>query len=145
MQLWEQELDTINSKKSEEDTERKLAFVKCQESIIKLSQDLSDTCNNLNVKISENSDLYQTVQEAKSLMMDKDTNISELSVQMEYLQIAFNESELRRSEFQEQASVLSHQLQHSEEMRKRLHEEFAELQGKLAIEEQRNSKICSIM
>ena len=145
MQVWEQELDTIKSKKSEEDDERKTAFVKCQQSIRNLSHDLSDTCNKLNTKISENSNLSRAVHEARSLLMDKDTDISELSVQMEYLQIAFNESEIRRSDFQEQVSVLGQQLQHSEDMRKRLHEEFVELQGKLAIEEQRNSKICSIM
>ncbi|KAI6661144.1 hypothetical protein LOD99_13866 [Oopsacas minuta] len=145
MQVWDKELEDIKSKKTEEDDERKTAFVKCQHSILKLSKELSDTCNNLTDKIQENNDLSLTVSEARTLLMERDENISELSVQMEYLQIAFNESELRRSEFQEQAAILSQQLQHSEEMRKRLHEEYAELQGKLAIEEQRNSKICSIM
>ena len=145
MQVWDHELDEIKSKKSEEDNERKNAFVKCQHSIMKLSKELSNTCNSLNGKIQENSNLSHTISEARNLLLERDDNISELNVQMDYLQIAFNESEIRRSDFQEQATVLSQQLQHSEEMRKRLHEEFAELQGKLAIEEQRNSKICSIM
>ena len=112
---------------------------------MKLSKELSNTCNSLNDKLQENNNLSQTISEARNLLLERDDNISELNVQLEYLQIAFNESEIRRSDFQEQATILSQQLQQSEEMRKRLHEEFAELQGKLAIEEQRNSKICSIM
>ena len=145
MQVWDHELDEIKSKKSEEDNERKNAFVKCQQSIVKLSKELSNTCNSLNDKIQESNNLSESISEARNLLLEKDDTISELHVQLEYLQIAFNESEIRRSDFQEHTTILSQQLQHSEEMRKRLHEEFAELQGKLAIEEQRNSKICSIM
>lgn len=145
MEVWDHELDTIKSKKNLEDENRKLAFIKCQQSILNLGNELSETCQNLNNKINENDDLSRSLSEARITLTDKDANLTELSAQLEYLQIAFNESEGRRNEFMEQATLLNQQLQQSEDMRRRLHEECTELQGKLAIEEQRNSKICSIM
>jgi len=45
---------------------------------------------------------------------------------------------------EEQLTSVSEQLQQSEGMRRRLHEQVTELQGRLALEEQR-SKVCSIM
>ena len=57
MEVWDHELDEIKSKKSEEDNERKNAFVKCQQSIMKLSKELSNTCNSLNDKLQENNNL----------------------------------------------------------------------------------------
>ena len=95
MEVWDHELDEIKSKKSEEDNERKNAFVKCQQSIMKLSKELSNTCNSLNDKLQENNNLSQTISEARNLLLERDDNISELNVQLEYLQIAFNESEIR--------------------------------------------------
>ena len=48
------------------------------------------------------------------------------------------------SKQEEQLTSVSEQLQQSEGMRRRLHEQVTELQGRLALEEQR-SKVCSVM
>ena len=45
---------------------------------------------------------------------------------------------------EEQLTSVSEQLQQSEGMRRRLHEQVTELQGRLALEEQR-SKVCNVM
>ena len=62
---------------------------------------------------------------------------------MQY-QLAYEEMEAKKTEWEQEATITAEQLDRSEGMRRRLNDQVTELQGQLAIEEQR-SKICTIM
>lgn len=73
------------------------------------------------------------------------------SVQMEQLQndlaqyqLAYQETETTKVEWEQEATFSAEQLEKSEAMRRRLNDHVTELQGQLAIEEQR-SKICVLL
>lgn len=58
--------------------------------------------------------------------------------------MAYQESEALRTELEREATLTAEKLEKSEGMRRRLNDQVTELQGHLAIEEQR-SKFCIIL
>ena len=63
--------------------------------------------------------------------------------QLAEYELAYEQLDSRRVELEEELQATGEQLQQSETMRRRLNDHVTELQGQLAIEEQR-SKFCII-
>lgn len=70
--------------------------------------------------------------------------VQQLQQELAEYQLAYQETEVQKAALEEEAKITAEQLQNSEGMRKRLYDQVTELQGQLAIEEQR-SKFCSIL
>ncbi len=68
----------------------------------------------------------------------------ELQNELVQYQAAYQESEIKKAEWENEAKFSAEQLDKSEGMRRRLNDQVTELQGQLAIEEQR-SKYCVII
>lgn len=69
--------------------------------------------------------------------------LEHLQNQLAEYELAYEQLDAKRLEVEDELQTASEQLQQSETMRRRLNDHVTELQGQLAIEEQR-SKICSI-
>ncbi len=72
------------------------------------------------------------------------TQCDQLQSDLTQYEAAYEEISAQRMELEEQLSGNNQLLQQSESMRRRLDDTVIELQGQLAIEEQR-SKFCSVM
>jgi chromosome segregation ATPase len=70
--------------------------------------------------------------------------VEQLQNELAQYELAYQEIEAKNSEFEREVTLTAEQLQKSENMRRRLNDQVTELQGQLAIEEQR-SKFCSIL
>lgn len=70
--------------------------------------------------------------------------MEQLQNELGQYQLAYQEAETRKMELESEVVLTTEQLENSEGMRRRLNDQVTELQGQLAIEEQR-SKFCTIL
>lgn len=70
--------------------------------------------------------------------------VEQLQQDLAQYQLAYQELEAQNTEFEREVALNTDQLEKSEGMRRRLNDQVTELQGQLAIEEQR-SKLCTIL
>ena len=70
--------------------------------------------------------------------------MEQLQTELAQYQLAYQEMEIKKTEWENEATIAGEQLEKSEGMRRRLNDQVTELQGQLAIEEQR-SKFCAIL
>ena len=68
----------------------------------------------------------------------------ELQNELGQYQAAYQESEIKKAEWENESKFTAEQLEKSEGMRRRLNDQVTELQGQLAIEEQR-SRFCVLI
>lgn len=67
-----------------------------------------------------------------------------MEIELAQYQTAYEEAETQKMMLEKEVTLTAEQLESSEGMRRRLNDQVTELQGQLAIEEQR-SKFCSIL
>lgn len=70
--------------------------------------------------------------------------VEQLQQDLSQYQLAYQELEAQNVEYEREVTLNTDQLEKSEGMRRRLNDQVTELQGQLAIEEQR-SKFCTIL
>lgn len=70
--------------------------------------------------------------------------MKQLESDLAQYEFAYQDMEARKVELENETAVTAEQLEKSEGMRRRLNDQITELQGQLAIEEQR-SKFCVIL
>lgn len=127
------------------DENKKETLKKYQKTIIDLTGGLNESYNQLQATKGEKDLLSQSLNLTTNSLEKNKQQIFDLNSELEKYKTVFAETEAKNKELLAKIQTTSQELQKSEEMRLRLHEEFTVLEGRLSIEENRRSKMCSLM
>ncbi|XP_064397958.1 uncharacterized protein LOC135344628 [Halichondria panicea] len=141
---WDKKLDDINAKKLKDEAIQQAEMRERDDQIKELTEKLANETEGRKTAEEHRDDLEQRLASTEDELGNTKDQCDQLQSDLTQYEAAYEEISAQRMELEEQLSGNSQLLQQSESMRRRLDDTVIELQGQLAIEEQR-SKFCSIM
>lgn len=144
LQEWDKQLKKIMDKKSNNDSICSSELATRDKKFADLEERYS-TEHKLRMKAEKQRDkLTSNLRNTTEELSDHKEVVEQLQTELVQYQTAYQETEAQKAELEAAVSMTTEQLQTSEGMRRRLNDQVTELQGQLAIEEQR-SKLCNIL
>ncbi|KAL5510761.1 hypothetical protein EMCRGX_G006362 [Ephydatia muelleri] len=144
LEEWNEELKAIHEKKMKNETIQKSELAKRDERISKLTNQYTSEHEVRTKTERERSQLSQELAQTTEQLDEHTKKIEQLEHYLAQYKQAFELAETKNGELEYELQSTGEQLKQSEGMRKRLQDQVTELQGQLAIEEQR-SRFCVLL
>lgn len=144
LEEWERQLKEISEKKTKNDELYQSSLQNRDQEIKQLSQRLASETRLRKKTEKERDQLSGNLHGTVSELQEHQQQLEELGAELAHYQSAYHELDTQHSTLEEELGGTSEQLEKSEGMRRRLNDQVTELQGQLAIEEQR-SRLCTLL